>query len=98
MERETTLGLIPSGQPLCLLQSPDLGHARTQDAQMKTAPADGDRLLIALTHSPEFLALPPTPSLEKKQKNDADEMNAELSTPLDSYEGTKSNKDASPSL
>ena len=65
---------------------------------MKTAPADGDRLLIALTHSPEFLALPPTPSLEKKQKNDADEMNAELSTPLDSYEGTKSNKDASPLL
>ena len=97
MERETTLGLIPSGQPLCLLQSPDLSNARTQDAQMKTAPVHGDRLLIAHTHSPsEFLAWPPTPSLEKTQKNDADEMNAELSTPLDSYEGTKCNQDASP--
>lgn len=64
---------------------------------MKTAPVSGNRLLIAPMHSPsEFLALPPTPSLEKTQKNSSDEMNAELSTPLDSYEGTKCNQDASP--
>ncbi|XP_041500816.1 uncharacterized protein C2orf78 homolog, partial [Microtus oregoni] len=97
VERETTLGLTPSGQTLCLLQSPDLGNACTQDAQMKTAPVSGNRSLIALMHSPsEFLALPPAPSLEKTQKNNADEMNAEQSTPLDSYEGTKCNQDASP--
>ncbi|XP_057617245.1 uncharacterized protein C2orf78 homolog [Chionomys nivalis] len=97
VEREMTLGLTPSGQTLCLLQSPDLGNACTQDAQMKTAPANGDRLLIALMHSPsEFLTLLPAPSLEKTQKNSADEMNAEQSTPLDSYEGTESNQDALP--
>ncbi|KAK7807936.1 hypothetical protein U0070_000899 [Myodes glareolus] len=84
------------GQTLCLLQSPDLGNACTQDAQMKTTSVRGDRSLIALMHSPsEFLALPSAPSLEKTQKNNADEMNAEQSTPLDSYEGTKYNQDAS---
>lgn len=62
---------------------------------MKTAPVNGDRSLIALMNSPsEFLALPPALSLEKT-KNNADEMNAEQSTPLDSYEGTKYNQDAS---
>ncbi|XP_075808256.1 uncharacterized protein C2orf78 homolog [Microtus pennsylvanicus] len=97
VEREMTLGLTPSEQTLCLLQSPDLGNACTQDAQMKTAPVSGNRSLTALMHSPsEFLALPPAPSLEKTQKNNADEMNAEQSTPLDSYEGTKCNQDASP--
>ncbi|KAH0517302.1 hypothetical protein LTLLF_122040 [Microtus ochrogaster] len=97
VERETTPGLTPSGQTLCLLQSPDLGNACTQDAQMKAAPVSGDRSLIVLMHSPsEFLALPPAPSLEKTQKNNADEKNAEQSTPLDSYEGTECNQDASP--
>ncbi|KAM7339805.1 hypothetical protein ACRRTK_000420 [Alexandromys fortis] len=97
VERETILGLTPSEQTLCLLQSPDLSNACTQDAQMKGAPVNGDRSLIALMHSPsEFLALPPAPSLEKTQKNSADEMNAEQSRPLDSYEGTKCNQDASP--
>ncbi|XP_075808242.1 uncharacterized protein C2orf78 homolog [Microtus pennsylvanicus] len=97
VEREMTLGLTPSEQTLCLLQSPDLGNACTQDAQMTTAPVSGNRSLTALMHSPsEFLALPPAPSLEKTQKNNADEMNAEQSTPLDSYEGTKCNQDASP--
>ncbi|KAH0520435.1 hypothetical protein LTLLF_206680 [Microtus ochrogaster] len=97
VERETTLGLTPSGQTLCLLQSPDLGNACTKDAQMKAAPVSGDRSLIVLMHSPsEFLALTPAPNLEKTQKNNADEMNAEQSTPLNSYEGTKCNQDASP--
>ncbi|XP_038196932.1 uncharacterized protein C2orf78 homolog [Arvicola amphibius] len=97
VERETNLGLTPSGQTLCPLQSPDLGNACTQDAQMMTAPVNGDRSLIPLMHSPsEFLALPPAPSLEKTQKNNAAEMNAEPSTPLDSYEGTKSKQDAIP--
>ncbi|XP_075808210.1 uncharacterized protein C2orf78 homolog [Microtus pennsylvanicus] len=97
VERETTLGLTPSEQTLCLLQNPDLSNACTQDAHMTTAPVSGDRSLTALMHSPsEFLALPPAPSLEKTQKNNADEMNAEQSTPLDSYERTKCNQDASP--
>nr|XP_048298011.1 uncharacterized protein C2orf78 homolog [Myodes glareolus] len=96
VRREATLRLTPSGQTLCLLQSPDLGNACTQDAQMKTTSVHGDRSLIALIHSPsEFLALPPAPSLEKTQQNNADEMNPEHSTPLDSYEGTISNQDAS---
>ncbi|XP_075808250.1 uncharacterized protein C2orf78 homolog [Microtus pennsylvanicus] len=95
VEREMTLGLTPSEQTLCLLQNPDLGNACTQDAQMTIAPVSGNRSLTALMHSPsEFLALPPAPSLEKTQKNNADEMNAEQSTPLDSYEGTKCNQDA----
>ncbi|KAH0507831.1 hypothetical protein LTLLF_166690 [Microtus ochrogaster] len=90
VERETTLELTPSGQTLCLLQSPDLGNACTQDAQMKAAPVSGDRSIIFLMHSPsEFLALPPAPSLEKTQKNNADERNAEHSKPLDPYEGPK---------
>ena len=63
---------------------------------MQTTSVHGNRALIVLMHNPsEFLALPPAPSLEKTQKNNADEMNAEQSTPLDSYEGTKYNQDAS---
>ncbi|CAO2625699.1 Uncharacterized protein C2orf78 homolog [Lemmus lemmus] len=96
VESKMTQGLTPSGQTLSLLQGPDLDNACTQDAQMKTASANGDRSLIALMNSlSEFLALPPAPSLEKTQKNNADEMNAEQSIPLDYYEGTKYNQDAS---
>ncbi|CAO2625667.1 Uncharacterized protein C2orf78 homolog [Lemmus lemmus] len=93
---QVSLGLTPSGQTLCPLQSSDLSNACTQDAQMKTTPVDGDRSLTTLIHSPsEFLALPPAPSLKKTQKNNADERNDEQSTPLASYEGTKSNQVAS---
>ncbi|OBS81983.1 hypothetical protein A6R68_24027, partial [Neotoma lepida] len=97
VEMETSLGLPPSGQTLCLLQSPDLCNAEcTQDAQMKTPHVDGDRSLTAPIDSPlEFLPLPPAPSLEQTEHKDLDLMTANLSTPLDAYEGIKENQDPS---
>ncbi|EGW12708.1 Uncharacterized protein C2orf78-like [Cricetulus griseus] len=96
VDMQTSLGLIPSGQTLCLLQSSDLCNACTQDAQIKTPPVDGDRSLTAPIHSPsEFLALPPAPALEQTENNNLDEMTANLSTSLDSYEGTTENQDSS---
>ncbi|OBS69769.1 hypothetical protein A6R68_01692, partial [Neotoma lepida] len=97
VEMETSLGLTPSGQTLCLLQSPGLCNAEgTHEAQMKTSPVDGDRSLTALIHSPsEFLALPPAPSLEQTEVNNVDEMTGEQSMPLNAYEGTKGNQSAS---
>ncbi|XP_021091647.2 uncharacterized protein C2orf78 homolog isoform X2 [Mesocricetus auratus] len=96
VDMETSLGLIPSGQTICLLQSSDLCNACTQDAQIKTPLADGDRSLTAPIHSPsEFLALPPAPGLEQTENNNLDEMTANLSTPLDAYEGTTENQDSS---
>ncbi|XP_051030907.1 uncharacterized protein C2orf78 homolog [Phodopus roborovskii] len=96
VDMETSLGLIPSGQTLCLLQSPDLCNTCTQDAQIKTSPLDGDRTLTVPIHSPsEFLALPPAPGLEQIENNNLDEVTANLSTPLDAYEGTTENQDSS---
>ncbi|KAL6057251.1 hypothetical protein STEG23_005713, partial [Scotinomys teguina] len=92
---ETSLGLTASGQTLCLLQSPDLCNAYTQDIQMNTAPVNGCSLPAPI-HSPlEFLPLPPAPSLEQTDNNDLDRMTADLSTPLDAYEGIKENQDPS---
>ncbi|OBS67913.1 hypothetical protein A6R68_03547 [Neotoma lepida] len=96
VEMVTSLSLTPSGQTLCLLQSPDLCNAYIHDAQMKTPPVDGERTLTALIHSPsEFLALPPAPSLEQIEVNNVHEMSGEQSTPQNAYEGTKGNQGAS---
>ncbi|XP_059137255.1 uncharacterized protein C2orf78 homolog [Peromyscus eremicus] len=95
VKMETSLEFTTSGQTLCLLQSPDLCSACTQDVQ-KTPPVHGDWSLIAPIDSPsEFLPLPPAPSLEHTENNDLDLMTADLSTPLDAYEGIKESQDPS---
>ncbi|XP_052616298.1 uncharacterized protein C2orf78 homolog [Peromyscus californicus insignis] len=95
VKMETSLELSTSGQTLHLLQSPDLCNACTQDVQ-KTPPVHGDWSLIAPIESPsEFLCLPPAPSLKQTENNDLDLMTADLSTPLDVYEGKKENQDSS---
>ncbi|XP_006997847.1 uncharacterized protein C2orf78 homolog [Peromyscus maniculatus bairdii] len=96
MKMETSLGFTTSGQTLCLLQSPDLCNACTQDVQMKTPPVIGDRSLTApIDSSSEFLPLPSAPSLEQTENNDLDLMTDDLSTSLDAYEGIKENQDPS---
>ncbi|XP_059133027.1 uncharacterized protein C2orf78 homolog [Peromyscus eremicus] len=95
VKMETTLGLTASGQTLCLLQSPDLCNACTQDVQ-KTPPVHGDWSLTAPIDSfLEFLPLPPALSLEQTENNDLDLMTADLSTPLYAYEGIKESQDPS---
>nr|XP_042125975.1 uncharacterized protein C2orf78 homolog [Peromyscus maniculatus bairdii] len=55
VKMETALGLTAAGQTLCLLQSPDLCNACTQDVQ-KSPPVHGDWSLTAPIDSPsEFL-------------------------------------------
>ncbi|KAK7797341.1 hypothetical protein U0070_002414 [Myodes glareolus] len=94
VEMETPLELTPSGQTFCLLQSPDLSNACTHDTRMRTPPVSEDRSLTAPIHSPsEFLPLPPAPSPEQTENNNLDFKRADLSTPLDTYEGTKENQD-----
>ncbi|XP_052616291.1 uncharacterized protein C2orf78 homolog [Peromyscus californicus insignis] len=94
VKTETSLGLTASGQTLCLLQNPDLCSACTQDVQ-KTPPVHGDWSLTAPMHSfLEYLPLPLAPSLEQTENNDLDLMTADLSTPLDAYEGIKENQDS----
>ncbi|XP_076433150.1 uncharacterized protein C2orf78 homolog [Peromyscus maniculatus bairdii] len=95
VKMETTLGLTAAGQTLCLLQSPDLCNACTQDVQ-KSPPVHGDWSLTAPIDSPsEFLPLPLAPILEQTDNNDLDLMTDDLSTPLDAYEGIKENQDPS---
>ncbi|XP_051030206.1 uncharacterized protein C2orf78 homolog [Phodopus roborovskii] len=95
VEMQTSLGLTPSGQTLCLLQSPDLCKACPQDVQMKTPPVSGDSSLAARIHSPsQFLTLPPAPSLEQKENNGMEEMTAEPSTPMKAYECITEKQDA----
>nr|XP_048298040.1 uncharacterized protein C2orf78 homolog [Myodes glareolus] len=94
VEMETPLELTPSGQTFCLLQSSDLGNACTHDTPMRTPPVSEDRSLTAPIHSPsEFLPLPPAPSPEQTENNNLDFKRADLSTPLDTYDGTKENQD-----
>ncbi|GAB1291963.1 hypothetical protein APTSU1_000719400 [Apodemus speciosus] len=94
VELETSLGLSPSGQTLCLLQSPEFYITCTQVSQRKTPSVDGDRPLTTPIHSPsEFLALPPAPSLEQTETKNTHEMEVEHLMPQDAYEGTKENQD-----
>ncbi|XP_076433247.1 uncharacterized protein C2orf78 homolog [Peromyscus maniculatus bairdii] len=95
VKMETTLGLTAAGQTLCLLQSPDLCNACTQDVQM-SPPVHGDWSLTGPSDSPsEFLPLPPAPILEQTDNNDLDLMTDDLSTPLNAYQGIKENQDPS---
>ncbi|GAB1291956.1 Predicted gene 5591 [Apodemus speciosus] len=96
VDTETSLGLLPSGQTCCLLQSPELGSISSEVFQMRIPPDSGGRLLIApmRSSSEEFLALPPAPSVERENDN-THEVKAGLSVPQDACEGTKENQDPS---
>lgn len=95
VEMERSLGLTPSGQTLSAAESKPL-LACTQDVQRKTPLVDRDRSLTSLIHSPsEFLDFSPAPSLEQTENKNVEEMTAEQSTPLDTFEGTKVNQDPS---
>lgn len=94
VELETSLGLSPSGQTLCLLQSPEFYITCTQVSQRKTPSLDGERPLTTPIHSPsEFLALPPAPSSEQTDIKNMDDMEVEHLMPQEAYEGTKENQD-----
>ncbi|XP_021053387.1 uncharacterized protein C2orf78 homolog isoform X2 [Mus pahari] len=96
VDLEKSLRLSPSGQTLCLLQSPELYITCTPASQRKTPSVDGDRPLTTSIPSPsEFLALPPAPSLEQTEIKNLHEMEVEHLMPRDAYEGTKENQDPS---
>uniref|UniRef100_A0A8C6G585 DUF4629 domain-containing protein n=1 Tax=Mus spicilegus TaxID=10103 RepID=A0A8C6G585_MUSSI len=93
VDMKTSQGLLPSGQTVSLLQSPELCNISTEVFQMRTLPVNGDRLLTAPVYSSsEFLTLPLAPSLEERENEIMLEMKAELSMPRDAYEGTKENQ------
>ena len=80
----------------CLLQSLEQSNILSQVYQMKNQPVNGDWLLTAPTQCPsEILALPSAPGLEQRENETMLERKAELSMPLDAYEGTKENQDPS---
>ncbi|XP_001472451.1 uncharacterized protein C2orf78 homolog [Mus musculus] len=84
VQMETSLGLPPSGQTHCQLQSPELCNTCVQVSQIRPPAVNGDRALTAPIHSPsEFLALLPAPSLEQPKNKTMPEIK----------EGTKENKD-----
>ncbi|EDM07573.1 rCG64368 [Rattus norvegicus] len=96
VQMETSLGLPPSGQTHCQLQSPELYSTCAQVSQIRPSAVNGDRALTAPIHSPsEFLALPPAPSLEQTENKNVNEINDEFLKTLDAYEGTKENQDTS---
>ncbi|ERE71505.1 hypothetical protein H671_6g15703, partial [Cricetulus griseus] len=87
VDMETSLGLTPPGQTLCLLQSPELCNACTQDVLIRKPPVFGDSSLTAPILSPsKFLTLPLAPSLEQTENNNMDEMTAEPLLPMKAYE------------
>ncbi|EDL12451.1 mCG1031476, partial [Mus musculus] len=84
VQMETSLGLPPSGQTHCQLQSPELCNTCVQVSQIRPPAVNGDKALTAPIHSPsEFLALPPAPSLEQPENKTMPEIK----------EGTKENQD-----
>ena len=96
VELDTSLGLSPSGQTLCLLQSPELYITCTTVSQRKTPSVDGDGpLTTSIPSHSEFLALPPAPSAEQTEIKNMHEMEVEHLMPRDAYEGTKENQDPS---
>ncbi|XP_034341855.1 uncharacterized protein C2orf78 homolog [Arvicanthis niloticus] len=94
VQMETSLGLPPSGQTHCQLQSPELCNTWDQVSQIRPPAINGNRALTAPIHSPsEFLALPPAPSLEETENKTMKEIKDEFLKNLDAYEGTKENQD-----
>lgn len=93
VQMETSLGLLPSGQTHCQLQSPELCNTCAQVSQIRPA-VNVNRALTAPIHSPsEFLALPPAPSLEEIENKTMKKIKVEFLKTLDVYEGTKENQD-----
>nr|XP_034344296.1 uncharacterized protein C2orf78 homolog [Arvicanthis niloticus] len=75
VELETSLGVCPSGQTFCLLQSPEFYITSTQVSLKKTPSLGGDRPLKIPVHSPsESLSLPPAPSYEQTEIKNMHEM------------------------
>ncbi|XP_028640116.1 uncharacterized protein C2orf78 homolog, partial [Grammomys surdaster] len=94
VQMETSLGLPPSGQTYCQLQSPELFKTSGQASQKRPPAVNGDRALTATIHSPsEFLALPPAPNQEETKNKTMKEIKDEFLKSLDAYEGTKENQD-----
>nr|BAC26477.1 unnamed protein product [Mus musculus] len=84
VQMEMSLGLPPSGQTHCQLQSPELCNTSVQVSQIRPPAVNGDRALTAPIHSPsQFLALCPAPSLEQSENKTMPEIK----------EGTKENQD-----
>ncbi|NP_997131.2 uncharacterized protein LOC243944 [Mus musculus] len=96
VEMDTSLGLSPSSQTLCLLQSPEFYITCTPVSQRKTPSVDGDGpLTTSIPSHSEFLALPPAPSAEQTEIKNMHEMEVEHLMPRDAYKGTKENQDPS---
>ncbi|XP_021070828.1 uncharacterized protein C2orf78 homolog [Mus pahari] len=96
VQMETSLGLPPSGQTHCQLQSSKLCNSCVQVSQIRPPAVNRDRALTAPIHSPsEFLALPPAPSLEQPENKNMTEAKEEFLKTLDAYDGTKENQDTS---
>ncbi|XP_008757499.1 uncharacterized protein C2orf78 homolog isoform X1 [Rattus norvegicus] len=96
VDTETFPGLPPSGQTLCLLESPELCTISTEVFQMRTPPVHGHGSLAGPICCPsEILALPPAPGPEQRENGNMHEVKAELSKPPDAYVGTKENQDPS---
>ncbi|KAF6102427.1 hypothetical protein HJG60_001820 [Phyllostomus discolor] len=87
---ETSLGLQPPSQTFCLPQTPDFPKSCTsrniQILESKPLPALGDISIIApVQSSSNLLALPPSPSQEQEENKNLDDINNNLSKPLDAY-------------
>ncbi|KAI0603646.1 hypothetical protein TUN205_12143, partial [Pyrenophora tritici-repentis] len=68
VDMEMSQGLLPSGQTVSLLQSPELCNTCVQVAQIRPPAGNGDKALTSPIHSPaQFLGLPPAPSLEQPE-------------------------------
>ncbi|XP_034379597.1 uncharacterized protein C2orf78 homolog [Arvicanthis niloticus] len=94
VQTETSLGLPPSGQTHCQLQSLELCNSWDQVSQIRPKAVNGSRALTAPIHSPsEFLALPPAPSLEETENKTTKDIKDEFLKTLDAYEGTKEKQD-----
>ncbi|EDL24706.1 RIKEN cDNA 4930433I11, isoform CRA_b [Mus musculus] len=95
VELDTSLGLSPSSQTFCLLQSPEFYITCTPVSQRKTPSVDGDGPLTPIPSHAEVLALPPAPSAEQTEIKNMHEMKVEHLMPQDAYKGTKENQDPS---
>nr|XP_034378549.1 uncharacterized protein C2orf78 homolog [Arvicanthis niloticus] len=94
VQMETSLGLPPSGQTHCQLQSPELCNTWDQVSQIRPPAVNGNRALTAPIHSPsEFLAFPPAPNQEETENKTMKEIKDEFLKTLDACEGPKENQD-----
>ncbi|KAM5326190.1 LOW QUALITY PROTEIN: uncharacterized protein C2orf78-like [Glossophaga mutica] len=83
---ETSLGLQPPSQTFCLPQSPEFPKScssrNTQTLESNPPPALGDiSVVVPIQSSSSVLALPPSPSQEKEENKNLDNIKGNLSKP-----------------